>query len=91
MKQTSDDLQMTLSTSPDVVKYGNNVDIVCNVANNGHSVKHLTIHISPMVLAQDGSPVFKLQRETILAEVLARESKFCLVKECCLIKIGLDA
>nr|XP_039273569.1 protein-glutamine gamma-glutamyltransferase K-like isoform X1 [Styela clava] len=68
------DTKITLSTNPPVINFGNDVDVITKITNSSDFVRHLTVNLCGTVVAEDGTPIMKLQKETILAEVLANES-----------------
>lgn len=68
-------LTMTLSTNPSAINLSTEVEVITSLTSNLSTASHVTVNIESAMLSEDGSPEAKLNRETILAEVLPNESK----------------
>lgn len=68
-------ISMTLSTNPSVNNLGTDVEVVTRLTSTLNIVSHITVNIDTSLVSDDGTPEVKLNRETILAEVLPNEGK----------------
>lgn len=68
-------ISIALRTNPSINNLGTEVEVVTRLTSTLDVVSHITINIDTALISEDGTPEVKLNRETILAEVLPNESK----------------